>query len=1056
MFNFGGNNVNGAPSQGGSAGFSFGAKPAANAPSAGQPQGSSSGFSFGAKPTANAPSTGPPQGSSSGFSFGAKPVTTPSSTVPPSQEGSTGFSFGVKPETANSSTAPVFSNGGITGLQSGGASTSVAPGFQADANNVNSSQEFLSKTNGTNAKIPKKSKINALLDGCHLLPTNDSLRDIASLTTLNVSITPSLNELCETSSLLNQKLSKVGDNLTRAHYLLSGSGFNVHEAEQFIDKLKKVSKNKRLARVSKSINSNAGSLSKRNSSATSNKIETYLKDKKQENILSSIEESLNDSDPATIALDNETYAQKKNDLKAHFGITSGKGKKAQRSFSKASPDLDEFSLDSPNSTFSFLSSGRKPKISNSNKKLMLLQSFPNCKINVNSSQTQRGAFEEYAKIVYKHNSKDSNVECGSLIDMIYQYLRKNGENNQINNRHLLECLELLNFQIEDLQKELPLNKKSQLFLEQQFHNYIIDFYSKSSINEGLPSTVNKYVFYISSKLQNPLSGEWQSSNLTIVNNMPIWGILYYLLRGGCTKEVYDYIISQKIIFNKICPQLPTFIKHYVKEGMLTSELQQRILLEYKLFKNDVNVDPYKLAVFKIIGKLDLNGPSGGKVVSDVIESMEDWAWFHLAVLTKGENESKDFYKVKESSDQYTFNNFKQLVVSLGEQQFGLKSYYQILLLTGLYENLTEYIVNDKNRFNIDSAHLLFAIHDSLKLDMEQFTEVGLPVWKIFTSFMQSFIISDPKIVVEYLILFFKPLSNDGNDRNNKVLQLTQSLIKELIEYSKDYTAILGRVNLKTGVIQQGYLEKRAPILRINNGTDIYQRITESCAFKAEEEGRFEDAILLYHLSNNLDSVFTIVNKTLGDLLSSFDYLNVEECQNSFNLQNKDSNSILNKAMLINKHYTAYSTDSASKISKENKLALPVLLKIADIWQQFLTNDVAGTLDSLTNLNLVPIYDTSAKSTSVILTQGKELSELLCIDAVLKNLSNILILTMTCIQRLTSQLQGLKQQPQEVKDKTRKNLQQISKNCMTFVGITSYRLSKETYTILLNIESELYK
>ncbi|OBA27986.1 P-loop containing nucleoside triphosphate hydrolase protein [Hanseniaspora valbyensis NRRL Y-1626] len=461
--------------------------------------------------------------------------------------------------------------------------------------NNNDKQNFLSQTTEQKSKIPKKSKINALLDGCHLLPTHDSLHDQSGLSILNVNITPSLNELCEISNLLNKKLSKIGDNLTRAHYLLSGSGFNVHEAEQFIDELKKVSKNKRLTRASKNVSSRIGSSSKRNSSVTNNKIDVYLKDKKQQNILASIEESLNVSDTALpTVLDNDTYAQRKNDLKAHFGLSSNskQHKKSQSILLKGSPDLDEFAIESPNSTFTLSSSlGRKSR-SNTTKKFMLLQTFPNCKINVNSSQTQRDAFEAYAKIVYKHNSSKESFSnntadsTDSLVDMIYQYLYTNSDNNQLNNRHLLECLEILKFQTDLVQKDLPLNKKSQLFLEQQFHNYILEYYSKSSVNEGLPSTVNKYIHYISSKFQNPLSGEWQSSNLTIVNSIPIWCVLYFLLRGGCVKEATDYIISQKTIFNKICPQLSNFFKHFAKEEQLLNQIEYN----NNVIENDYNVE----------------------------------------------------------------------------------------------------------------------------------------------------------------------------------------------------------------------------------------------------------------------------------------------------------------------------------------------------------------------------------------------------------------------------------------------------------------------------------
>lgn len=454
--------------------------------------------------------------------------------------------------------------------------------------------------------------------------------------------------------------------------------------------------------------------------------------------------------------------------------------------------------------------------------------------------------------------------------------------------------------------------------------------------------------------------------------------------------------------------------------------------------------------------MDLSGETGSKCVSDVIESMEDWVWFHLAVLTKGADESKDLYKVSESSDQFTFQEFKDLVLLFGEQQFGLKLYLQVLLLCGLYENMAEFITNDKSRFNIDTVHLMFAIHNSVKLDLDQFDEVGLPVWKFFTTYMQFFIISDPKIVVEYLILFYKPISSSDRDPHKKTLQLVQTLIKDLISYSKDYTAILGKVNLQTGSIQQGYLEKRASFFNINSGSDLYAKITESCAFKAEEEGRFEDAILLYHLANNLDSVFTIVNKSLGDFLCGLDYLHTEDSVSSFQLQTADMNSVLNKALAINDNYTNYGSSAVKRISSENKLCLPVLLSIADIWQRFIVGDFAKCLDNLKALNLVPIYDTSDRSTAIVLSQGKEMTTLLNIDPILKNLPNVLILTMFSIQKLKEKMVLLKDQPESIKEQTKRELNQISKSCMTYVGITPYRLSKQTYTTLLSIESELYK
>ncbi|GMM41332.1 linker nucleoporin [Hanseniaspora uvarum] len=1071
--NFGGSNTQQAGAAPASTGFTFGAKPTTTAAtgfgSTAQPSATATtGFGSTAQPaTTPSFSLGGQQSNntaSTGLSFGAKPAATTTGFSLGGQQSnntaSTGLSFGAKP----AATTTGFSLGGqqpnntaSTGLSFGAkpaATTTNTFGSAQQQSNTAADDEktFLAKIEESKSKIPQKSKINRLLDGCHLLPTNESLESNVSYSDLNVRITPSLNELCESTNLLNQKLSKAGPDLTRAHYLLSGSGFNIQEAEQFIEDLKKVSKAKRLNKAARSVNARTNAANKRNSSVNETVLDNYLRDKKQEQILSSIEKSLNDSSASNpLLLDNTSYAKKKDELKTLYGINSVTKGKTTTKFDETNKKSGLSFFDE---TFSEGSISRKSKNA-ANKKMALLQTFNNCKINVNSSQTLRKSFEEYAKIVYKNNSKKNDAD-ESLTDMILKYVSSNNETLQSNNRHISECLEILKFQENPEIKDLSLNKKSQKFLEAQFHKYILDFYAKNSINEGIPTIANKYQHYISMKFKNLASGDWKSSNLTIVNDKPIWCIMYYFLRGGCLNEAYSYIISNKTIFNKIAPQISQCFKHIIQEGYLDADLQQRILLEYKTFNKEVNVDPYKLAVYKIIGKLDLSGETGSKCVGEVIESMEDWVWFHLAVLTKGQDESKDIYKVRESSDQFTFQEFKEIVILLGEQQFGLKLYLQVLLLCGLYENMAEFISNDKSRFNIDTVHLIFAIHNSVSLDLDQFAEVGLPIWKFFTSYMQYFIISDPKIVIEYLILFYRPISVKNKDSNKKILQLTQSLIKDLISYSKDYTAILGKVNLKTGSIQQGYLEKRASFFNINSGTELYSKITESCAFKAEEEGRFEDAILLYHLANNLDSVFTIVNKSLGDFLSGLDFMHSEDSISSFELQSQDINSILNKAILINENYANYGSSASKKISSENKLALPVLLSIADIWQRFIVGDYAKCLDKLRALNLVPIYDTSENATFVILSQGKEMTSLLNIDPVLKNLSNVLILTMFSIQQLKEKMVTLRDQSESIKEQTKRELNQISKNCMTYVGITPYRLSKQTYTTLLSIESELYK
>ena len=408
-----GNKADTPAANGAATGFSFGGNTA-------QQPAANTGFTFGAKPTTT---------TTTGFGTTAQPATTRSFSLGGQQSAapvSNTISFGAKPATTTTGTGlfgatntPAPATGTTTaGTTTFGASNTAAPastlgskptlGFgtstavpatttvgsiQQPQSTANDEKTFLTKIEESKSKIPQKSKINKLLDGCHLLPTNESLQSNLSFADLNVKITPSLNELCESTNLLNHKLSKAGSDLTRAHYLLSGSGFNIQEAEQFIEDLKKVSKAKRLNKAARSVNARTPA-SKRNSSINETVLDSYLRDKKQEQILSSIEKSLNDSNTNNpLLLDNASYAQKKDELKSLYGINSvskGKSNKADDSKKSGLSFFDERISES--------SITRRSKNA-ANRKRDLWKTFNNCKINVNPSQPLRNSFKEYAKIV---------------------------------------------------------------------------------------------------------------------------------------------------------------------------------------------------------------------------------------------------------------------------------------------------------------------------------------------------------------------------------------------------------------------------------------------------------------------------------------------------------------------------------------------------------------------------------------------------------------------------------------------------------------------------------
>lgn len=127
----------------------------------------------------------------------------------------------------------------------------------------------------------------------------------------------------------------------------------------------------------------------------------------------------------------------------------------------------------------------------------------------------------------------------------------------------------------------------------------------------------------------------------------------------------DIITRNGELFNKFDRNFPVYMKSFVNEGRLPSNLSERIHQEFsqqfQYVLNDidtsVNFDPYKYSVYKIIGKCDLSNPSLPQAVN---LSVEDWLWFHLSIIN--ESESSIF-------ENYSLANLQSKVLLLGAKYF---------------------------------------------------------------------------------------------------------------------------------------------------------------------------------------------------------------------------------------------------------------------------------------------------------------------------------------------------------------------------------------------------
>lgn len=799
----------------------------------------------------------------------------------------------------------------------------------------------------------------------------------------------SVNEIKKRAHDLRKKAKPKGDH-TRAHYLLAGSGLAIQDVELSLNNLK----SRQLIEHNVTNRETDGDL------------DTYLRTKKDENILSSIEQSLTSAAKDFDNFVNQTFnldwEQRKDEVRENFGIILKK---------RRGNDYGKDSLPHPDYP-SWGKSGRGILDGDS-------------RLNVNENFATRTKFERYAKIINGfNNARQSGYEF-SLAKEISETFSSSAEQA---GRQLPEAWSI----IEHAQNSTDVVMSSRTFLEKQFLNYVDNLYKKN-LNEGLPTNVNKVKSFIDYKLKNP-NNTWKYGNLTIVNGVPIWAFIFYLLRAGLTKEALEVAIANKLSFKKVEQSFLTYFKAYAtsKDQRLPNEFVSRLHTEYNQhIKNALDGDPFRLAVYKIVGRCDLTR----KNISSITLSIEDWLWFHFMLIKQDVSDDDPVY------EKYDLKDFQTIVTSYGISRFS-STYLHVLLLSGLYELAVQHATSINE---IDAVHLAIALayheklnishykseHDSNLLSEED-GRFEINFAKLLGNYTKSFKFSDPRIAVEYLIL----IALNGNKDQ---IEVCHESLRELVLETKEFTILLGKVN-RDGSRIPGVIEERHSLLFLSDEQDFLHRITEQAARRADEDGRVFDSLLLYQLADEYDIVIRIVNKLLSDLLSNTDLnqplLNLDD--------NNETSPVLIAKKLINVYVN--NMEISRKVSSKNKETCLLLLKVVDIRRSFYSQNWQEALSKVEDIDVIPFIDEVSSR-----RKAQEFSSLS--PEIAKNIPNLLIITMTCVSNIVAQL-NQSEYHSASKDQQIGALRRLAKSCMIYAGMIQYKMPRETYSVLINLEVHL--
>ena len=265
--------------------------------------------------------------------------------------------------------------------------------------------------------------------------------------------------------------------------------------------------------------------------------------------------------------------------------------------------------------------------------------------NVLKGRSSLSAIEmTYARQIYVANEAVIQGQKPNYIDALTQVGLKNDDSSVKELWLLIQHLLLDLPKTETNTKRLRHSSRFQMklinnacsFLEERYRDVIENFvYSNLQQAQlgGIPGLYNLVQSFLKLKIQQNTTGFEDG----LVNGIPVWPLVYYCLRCG------DNDATQKAA-EALPPQYSDFklmLKEYL--GSVHKKLHEnneaKIRLQYKRSIRS-SVDPYKRAVFCIIGRCDSNDSH-----PEVIKKTEDYVWLKLNQLSFSEEENQESIKL---------------------------------------------------------------------------------------------------------------------------------------------------------------------------------------------------------------------------------------------------------------------------------------------------------------------------------------------------------------------------------------------------------------------------
>uniref|UniRef100_A0A3Q3BQS7 Nuclear pore complex protein Nup93 n=1 Tax=Kryptolebias marmoratus TaxID=37003 RepID=A0A3Q3BQS7_KRYMA len=532
---------------------------------------------------------------------------------------------------------------------------------------------------------------------------------------------------------------------------------------------------------------------------------------------------------------------------------------------------------------------------------------------------------------------------------------------------------------------------------------------------GVPGTYQLVRSFLNIKLPGPLPGMQDGE----VEGHPVWAVIYYCLRCGDLN-------AAMLVVNRVHHQLGDF-KTWFQEYMnspdkrLSPTSENKLRLHYRRALRNC-ADPYKRAVYCLIGKCDVNDNHG-----EVADKTEDYLWLKLNQVCFDDDSSSS-----SPQDRLTLPQLqKQLLEDYGESHFSASQhpflYFQVLFLTAQFEAAVAFLFRVE-RLRSHAVHVALVLYE-LRLLLKSSgqsaqllsQEPGDPPMvrrlnfiRLLMLYTRKFESTDPREALQYFYFL-------RNEKDSQGENMFMRCVSELVIESREFDMLLGRLE-KDGSRKPGVIDKFAGDTRA---------IISKVALEAENKGLFEEAVKLYELAKNPDKVLELMNRLLSPVVA----------QVSAPQSNKER--LKNTAVATAERYRSQGVAAEKSVNSTFYL----LLDLMTFFDEYQAGHVDRAYDVMERLKLLPLSQDSVEERVAAFRNFS--------DEVRHNLSEVLLATMNILftqyKRLKGAPAGTPGRSQRTVEDRGMQLRSQARALITFAGMIPYNMAGDTNARLVQME-----